>query len=558
MTERQVEERPPDEIPEAVVRSRSRQLSFVWIVPLVAAIIGAWLAVKALSEKGPTVTISFQTAEGLEAGKTKIKYKDVDLGQVEAISLSPDLGSVIVKASLVKQAEELLSENTRFWVVRARINVSGISGLGTIFSGAYIGLDPGMPGKPARHFTGLETPPIVTTDLPGRYFILQAERRGSLDIGSPVYYRQIRVGQVVGYQLAEDGQSVTIKIFINVPYENFVYKNSRFWNASGINVSLDAKGIRLDTESFVTLLVGGIAFDVPDYLDTGGPAAEGSVFNLFDTFAASQEKTFPTKTFWVLYFDGSVGGLSAGAPVEFRGIKVGKVVDVKLAFNPDERDFRVPVLIEMEPERIIPAADVPEVEERRQILEHLVEKGLRAQLKLGNLITGQQVVSLDMFPKAPQRRIVWKTPYPELPTVPAPIEEIGTRMSQILAKIENLPIEQIGIDLRDTVRNTKQLTGAAQLQETARNLNEISREMHQAVAEFRANVTPEIADTLARARKSLAAVEAALGSEAPLQVKMGSALEELAAAARSLRTLTDYLERHPEALIYGKKKAPNP
>ncbi|MGA8282128.1 MAG: MlaD family protein, partial [Desulfobacterales bacterium] len=413
MTEEKTETPPTDTIPEVEVQSRIRQFSFVWIIPLVAALIGVWLVYKAQSEKGPTITITFQTAEGFEAGKTKIKYKDVDLGQIEEINLSPDLGHVVVTAKLIRQAEDLLSENTRFWVVRARINVSGVTGLQTLFSGVYIGLDPGKPGKKARHFTGLEQPPIVTTDLPGRYFLLLAERRGSLDIGSPVYYRQIRVGQVVGYQLAEDGQAVSIKIFVNTPYHKFVNKNTRFWNASGVDVSIDAKGIQVNTESLVTLLVGGIAFDVPSYLDSGGPAVEGQVFSLYNNYTASQEKTYPVKSYFVLYFDGSVGGLSPDAPVEFRGIGVGKVVDVKLEFEPEKRDFRIPVLIEIEPERFISAAEMPQAEAaRRKILDYLVEKGLRGQLKIGNLITGQQVVSLNIFPNAPRRKIVWKSPYP--------------------------------------------------------------------------------------------------------------------------------------------------
>ena len=554
MTEEKTETPPTDPIPEVEVQSRIRQFSFVWIIPLVAALIGVWLVYKAQSEKGPTITITFQTAEGFEAGKTKIKYKDVDLGQIEEINLSPDLGHVVVTAKLVRQAEDLLSENTRFWVVRARINVSGVTGLQTLFSGVYIGLDPGKPGKKARHFTGLEQPPIVTTDLPGRYFLLLAERRGSLDIGSPIYYRQIRVGQVVGYQLAEDGQAVSIKIFVNTPYHKYVNKNTRFWNASGVDVSIDAKGIQVNSESLVTLLVGGIAFDVPNYLEPGGPATEGEVFNLYNSKSASQEKTYPVKSYFVLYFDGSVGGLSPGAPVEFRGISVGKVVDVKLEFEPEKRDFRIPVLIEIEPERFISAAELPQVEAaRRKILDYLVEKGLRGQLKIGNLITGQQVVSLNIFPNAPRRRIVWKSPYPELPTVPAPIEEIGTRVSQILTKIDNLPIEQIGKDLSDTLRSTKRLAGKPELQEAARNLDEILKEMRLFVSELRTGVTPEITATLTQAQKAIAQVESALGSETPLQVNLNSALQELTAAARSLRALTDYLERHPEALIYGKK-----
>ena len=247
-------------------------LAVVWIVPLVAVIIGGWLIYKASSEKGLTINITFNSAEGLEAGKTKIKYKDVELGQVEHITLSPNLSQVVVSAQLDKEAGKHLSENSSFWVVRARIAVGGISDLGTIFSGAYIEVDFGEPGKRTLHFKGLEEPPIVTTGLPGRHFILEADRRGSLDIGSAVYYRQIKVGQIVAYQLAPDGRMITFKIFVHAPYHNYVRKNTHFWNASGLDVSLDAKGIRIDTESLATLIVGGIAFDVPKNTRPGDPS----------------------------------------------------------------------------------------------------------------------------------------------------------------------------------------------------------------------------------------------------------------------------------------------
>ena len=554
MNEQKTEESLPEEIPEAVVQSRISQFSIVWIIPLVAVLIGVWLIYKAQSEKGPTITMTFQTAEGLEAGKTKIKYKEVDLGQVQKISLGPDLSQVVVTAKLVKQAEDLISENTRFWVVRARINVSGVSGLGTLFSGAYIGMDPGKPGKPANQFTGMEEPPTVTTDLPGRHFVLKAEQRGSLDTGSPVYFRQIRVGQVVGYQLNEDGQSVTIKVFINSPYHRFVYKNSRFWNASGLDLSIGAAGVQLNTESLVTMLVGGISFDVPSYLETGDPAAADQVFNLYENYAASQEKTYQAKNYWVLYFEGSVRGLSPGAPVEFRGIKIGKVVDINLEFNAVNRNFRIPVLVEIEPERFIPTVEIDREEKHRGILDFLVAKGFRGQLKIGNLITGQQLVSFDIFPNALRRQIYWNDPHPEFPTVPTPIEEIGSQVSRILTKLDSMPLDEIGKDLRDTVASTKKLMGAPELTEAARNLNGILRQTQQLIAELRTGITPDISATLAQAKQSLAAVETTLNEDSPLQVNINSALVELIAAARSLRALTDYLERHPEALIYGKKK----
>ena len=267
-------------LPEPESRKKKNRISIVWLVPLLALAVGGWLVYKAISEKGPTITISFKSAAGLEAGKTKIKYKDVELGQVVSIELDDGLSQVIVKAELVKQAEKFISQNTRFWVVRARVAAGGVSGLGTLFSGAYIELDPGKPGTPAIHFEGLEVPPVVTTDLPGSHFVLRASSLGSLNIGDPVFFRRIEVGQMVSYKLEENGQAVSIKVFVHDPHHQLVRKNTRFWNAGGIDVTLSAEGIKVDTQSLVSIMLGGIAFEVPRYLEPGEPAVENARFVL--------------------------------------------------------------------------------------------------------------------------------------------------------------------------------------------------------------------------------------------------------------------------------------
>ena len=289
------------EFPDPVLQSRRHSLSIVWIVPLVAAMIGGWLIYKTLSEKGPEITITFKTAEGLEAGKTKIKYKDVDIGQVTELSLTKDFSKVQVKAQFVKEASEYLTENTRFWVVRARVAVEGVSGLGTLFSGAYIDVDPGKPGVPKYQFIGLEIPPIVSTVDPGRIFILKADRKGSIEIGSPVYYRQIVVGKVVAYSFDPDGSKIIFKIFINAPYHQYVHQNTRFWNASGVDMKLDAQGISIRTESLITIVMGGITFDLVDnYITPQESAPEETTFTLFPNRDAAQKQNYSEKKMFLL------------------------------------------------------------------------------------------------------------------------------------------------------------------------------------------------------------------------------------------------------------------
>jgi paraquat-inducible protein B len=522
-----------EDVPDAVVRTR-RRFSIVWVVPLVAALIGGWLAYKALSERGPTITITFESAEGLEAGKTKIKYKDVEIGLVESVGLSEDLSHILVTAELVKEAEEWLSENTRFWIVRARVAAGQVSGLGTIFSGVYIAVDPGGGGKRTRVFKGLEIPPIVTTDSPGRHFLLKAERLGSLDIKSPVYFRQIKVGQVVARELERDGQSVNIKIFISAPHHELVRKNTRFWNASGVEVSVDASGIKVSTESLVTIMIGGIAFDTPAGLKSIPPAEEGETFVLHESRKKSFKKVYLKKTQWLLNFDSSVRGLNVGSPVEFKGIKIGEVTNINLEFDRKKLAFSVPVLIEIEPGRLAIVGE--ETTEKSKALEILVKKGLRAQLKMGSLLTGQLYVNLDIHPEAPLRKIIYGAEYLEFPTLPTSIEEITSDVTRIVDRLEKLPLEEIGNELRVAMQH---------LSKTMAHLEALTQNLDKEVA-------PGATAALRHAEKTLTKVDRLLDAESPMGHEMKNALKELAGAARSIRTLSDYLERHPEALIRGK------
>ena len=530
---------PPPALPKPrVVRRREWLPSLIWLIPIVAALVGITLVARILLERGPEVVLTFKTAEGLEAGKTAVKYKDVQIGLVTHLRLARDRSHVRVLVQFNKDAKGFTAADSRFWVVRPRLDTSGISGLNTLLSGAYIGADAGVSQDTAGEFTGLETPPIVTRDDSGKQFLLRANDVGSLDVGSPVYFRRIKVGQVAAYELDGDGRGVTMRVFVNSPYDKFVGMNTRFWQASGIDAQLSASGFTLRTQSLATILLGGIAFQAPD--DAMGPVAkENAAFTLAqDEAAAMKEPDGPSQTL-LMYFNQSLRGLTPGAPVDFRGVVIGEVKSIGVEFDRAEREFRMPVLVQVYPDRLRRRAGESGVESRatqQERLRFLAEKGLRAQLRNGNLLTGQVYVALDFFPKAPPAKIDLNKSPIELPTVANSLDEIQSQVQEIATKLNKVPYEQIAGDLRTTL--------AA--------LNKTLTTTEQTVNRINNDVTPELAAAMKDVRKTVNSAERTLADDSPLQQDMRQTLQELTRAAGSVRVLTDYLERHPESLLRGK------
>jgi paraquat-inducible protein B len=293
-----------DNLPQAtVVPKRHTRISVVWIIPILAAVVAIGIAINSILSEGPTITIVFKSAEGVEAGKTFVKYKDVNIGQVTAVQLSDDYTKVTITAKIAKHAEGLIVADAKFWVVEPRVTLSGVSGLGTLLSGNYIGFEVGKSDKRQRTFIGLEVAPIITLDQPGRQFVLQAESLGSLGIGSPVYYRRLQAGQVVAYKLTGDGKAIAVKVFINAPYDKYVNQGTRFWNASGVDVSVGAGGVDVRTQSLVALLAGGLAFDTPPFVPQAEPTTANTTFTLYPDQATAMKQPETITKRYVLYFD---------------------------------------------------------------------------------------------------------------------------------------------------------------------------------------------------------------------------------------------------------------
>jgi paraquat-inducible protein B len=533
-----------EDVPTAVaVSKRRRPPQLVWLIPIVAALIGGWLAVKTYLDKGPEITITFKTAEGLEAGKTKIKYKDVDVGDVRTIHVSKDLSNVVVTAELVKSSENFLVDDTRFWVVRPRVGGGQVSGLGTLFSGAYIGVDIGHSTKKRREFTGLETQPIITGDVPGRQFILHSADL-SVDVGAPVFFRRTLVGRVVVHEVDQDGKGVTIKVFVNEPYDKQVNANTRFWDASGIDVTLDASGVKVNTQSIVSILIGGLAFETPSDSGALPEAEENTLFPLHSSRADAMKRPDQETLLFTMYFPDSLRGLTAGSPVEINGVTVGEVKSIRIEYREESNSAKFPVEVALYPGRLRAmfrggGAAAPTPAEQKARFEGVVETGFRAQIRTGSLLTGQLYIALDNFPNAAPAKIDWTKNPPVFPTEPGTMKELQATLTNLSKKLENMPIEQISGDLRQALQSMNRTLVSAD----------------QAVKRLDKEVSPAAKATLEDARRMLNTADRTLASDAPLQQDLRTSLRELTRAAQSLRELTDLLERQPESLIRGKKES---
>ncbi len=488
-------------VPEskAVPKKRTR-LSIVWVIPLVAAAAGVWIAVTKIMNEGPKITIVFQSGEGLEAGKTKIEYNGLDVGTLTDIRLTADRHHVIATAKMAPKTEQFLVKDTKFWVVKPRVSGLSITGLGTLLSGYYIGVELGQSQESERHFTALEAPPPIAANTPGRFFMLKTPVLGSLGEGTPIFFRKLQAGQVVSYELDKSGQFLNVQIFVQAPYDQYVNPDTRFWQASGIDMSLTANGLHLQTESVMSILAGGIAFATPATDSPLPPADPDTTFTLFNDRADAFRPPPHDPQTYLLVFKQSVRGLTVGAPVEIGGIAIGEVTQISPQLDAKTMEFTVPVTVSIDPQRygvkFLNAPGGPDlVAVRKKIMDILVAHGLRARLKTGSLISGSLYVSFDFFPNAPPASLDWSQNPVQLPTKSGNIEELADNVTSLLKNLDQ------------TVTNADKLLG------NANHLVEPNSE---------------------------------------LDTELNNLLLQGGDAARSIGLLADYLERHPEALIRGK------
>jgi paraquat-inducible protein B len=529
---------PPsaEELPTPVIRNRRWVPRLVWVVPIAAAVIGISLLVRSWQNEGPQITISFLGGEGVQVGKTLLRYRDVAVGRVSAVVLSGDHQTVVVSANMSKDAAGLLNADTQFWIVRPRIGVGSVSGLDTLLSGVYIGMKTGTAARHERQFAGLENPPALSHGPHGRELQLHAARAGSLAIGAPVYFRQFQVGRVIDENLLPDG-STRVIVFVEAPYDGFVKPVTRFWNASGIDIKLGADGLNVQTESLAAVLAGGLAFD--DGPTEAVPAAAGipGQFTLYKNEIEAMAPPDGDPRYVRMRFAQALRGLEVGAPVEFVGVDIGSVVAVDLGYEPRDKSFPVIVTAKLFPRRMGQAYEVLAAQGKTESDETLAEfvgtlvnRGLRAQPRSASLLTGKLYIALDFLP-ASARTAFDATIRPlELPTVNGAYQELEAGIGRLVKKVSDLPLEQIAADLHTDLTD-----------------------LHETLGEIHTRVLPNAVDALSALHGTLDSADRTLDVESPLQRGLTETLSETRSTLEAVRELADYIDRHPEALLRGRR-----
>ncbi len=517
----------------------------VWVVPILAVLIGGWLLIKNLGSSGQEIRIRFETADGIAAGKTELKCRSVTVGKVSRIELSDDLKSVLVYCDLNKGSEHLLRNGTRFWVVKPRVTAADVSGLETLFTGAYIELDPGNGDKGGDKWDGLETPPATSRTIPGRRLTLASDEARSLVIGSPVYYRGFEVGRVESRYLDLENRRIQYEVFIEEKYQNLVTRNTRFWNTSGVDISAGVDGFKIRTPSFQAMVSGGVSFAVPEGLTAGELVEDGAIFDLHEDADSAASSTFNPSLQLLLLFDQSVRGLSKNAPVEYRGITIGRVRNISFDYVPELENQKVPVLVEIDPS-LLRASRLGDVNQVSNQLKDAVRKGLRATLKTGSLLTGAMYVDFDYYPDELTEELVYQGELPVVPTMNSGFAQLEVKLASILEKIDKLPLENA----------VKQFSTTAE--ESRAVLKELSL-VAKAARETMEN--PEFKELPGDLKNTIEALEksiVSLGPDGAVQGDLLRTLDEFRAAMRSMEALSDTIKEKPNSIFFGNEFSKDP
>lgn len=538
-----------EEAPKSRIRRLSDYISPVWFVPLIAILIGLWMVIHSFSERGPMITLNAENADGIKSG-TKITARNVQLGEVQSIELSQDASHAVLKARMSPDAERVLGKDTKFWVVKPRIGRDGISGLNTVLSGAYIEMLPDTHGDgTGRTYSILDQPPIASTDAGGLSIHLDSDNGNYLSEGDPVIFQGFTVGRVQAAHFDTKERKVHYDLYIYKEYASTVTTNTHFWVTSGVNFGVNAEGLNLKLGSLETLLSGGVTFGVNNGVDPGKQVKPDTHFQLFPDQDEAEQNSFNQYKEYVLLLDDSIWGLTPGAPVQYRGVRVGTVVAMpwhinKLAAN-NLDNFRIPVLIRIEPQRLQPVVTDKDMQHWTKLLDDWQKRGMRASLASANMFTGALVINLTFADQAEAEKSkpAVKT-FEGVPVFPSmkggSYSEITTRIATLLDKVNDLDFQSTMSGVNKTLNNSGELL--QRLDATTQGINELLKD-------------PETRKMPADARNTLKQVNKTLQGFNPQSQAYGElqgTIKQLQQLLRNMQPAVRSISAKPNALIFNR------
>ena len=527
-----------------------RQISIIWLIPVLTVFIGMWMIYDYVSHQGPEITLHLNSAEGIEAGKTEIKSRNVKIGTIKSISLSDDFQSIIAKAQMTPEAEKMLRTDTRLWVVKPRIGKAGVSGLDTRLSGAYIALEPGTTDKVENTFDILEAPPVASQNEKGLRLILTKGTTGKLEVGDPVLYEGFTVGRIEKVNFSPTEKLAHYQLFIKSPFEQLVRTQSKFWVNSGMKMNLNTKGFNLDIGSIETLLTGGVSFATTEGQDEGTLVTQPlSKFELYDNQEAAEQSAFNQYVEFVMLFDESIRGLNEGAPVEYRGVPIGYVAKVPLELEKIDDHFtqrKIPVLVRIEPARIFQSNEAISDEDFIDMFKGEFASGLRGTLKTGNLLTGALFIDTEIFPKSKLDNQDMYLNYLVFPTKVAGVAQIQRQFGQLIEKINNLPLENTVSSINKAMTSSDK--AFSEFDQTNQELTMLLRQ----------SSTQQLPDSLKQSLEELQRTLNGYSPDSQAYQDLQSTMSQLNQTLYQLTPLIKQLNQKPNSMVFGKSNQPDP
>ncbi|GAC18054.1 intermembrane transport protein PqiB [Paraglaciecola arctica] len=541
-------EQQPPTLPEEALVKPVRTVSKIWLVPIVALFIGVWMVYYQWSNQGQLITLQFKTANGLEAGKTKIKTRDVDIGLVRDIELSEDLSGVVVTVRMHKKVAPILHSDNQFWIVSPSVSLNGISGLGTILSGPYINMAPGIDKQMSEDFVALEAPPVTPAGTPGLHVTLNSESEFAYKKGDPVIYKGIKVGEFEDIHFNFKERIVYYNTFIEAPYHKLITSNTTFWDISGVQMELGASGVKVSTGSLETLLTNGVTFGIPEGMPVGEQINGRSFFDIHPSYASASEERFKLSAEYVILVKDTIRGLQVGAPVEYRGLIIGKVLAINSLDTTQEdlleQGYDIPVVISIQPGRVQQPDNAIGLAFIRKQTSLWIEQGLRATLKTGNLLTGALFVDLQHYPDAPPLKSQRQMGYEVIPTITGEFSEITSKVTAILDNINEIKLKEISENANTMLSQISQ--SAQALQATASSVERLLNTVQE----------DKISSTLTNTLENISNLTQDYSADSETYKELNHTMQSLQGTLKELQPLLMQLNSKPNSLIFTNGNGP--